>query len=96
MEPPIHPLIQNQEKKVGVTDPNFAQKWLFFPENPQKSHHWENFFSNKSNRTKIPIFGMEPPISPLMKNLEKKWGPWTHVFRKNGLIFLDFGQDPKI
>ena len=31
MEPPISPLMQNQEKKVGVMDPNFALKRLDFP-----------------------------------------------------------------
>ena len=30
MEPPISPLMQNQEKKVGVMDPNFALRRLDF------------------------------------------------------------------
>ena len=88
MEPPIHSLMQNQEKKWGVTDPHFRLKQLIFHENPQKSQLLEKKIPpEKSNGRGFLIFGMEPPNSSLMQNQEKKVGV-TDL--NSALKWLDF------
>ena len=89
MEPPIHSLMQNQEKKVGVTDPHFRLKQLIFHENPQKSPLLEKNSPEKSNGRRFLIFGMEPPNSSLMQNQEKKVGVTDLNF---ALKWLDFAR----
>ena len=96
MEPPISPLMQNQEKKVGVMDPNFAQKWLFFLKIPKNPLRWEPFFPTDLTSQIFLFLAWSLLSVPWCKIKKKKWGSWTHFFYKNGLIFLDFGQDPKI
>ena len=55
MEPPISPLMQNQEKKVGVMDSFFLQKRLDFP----------RFWAGSQNMRKSSRFrAKQGPITP--------------------------------